>query len=254
MTTIQKPYYRNCRQFSDGNYSEGGRWQYMLHPKYAESPEHYVRAFLLLQKDLQTLVDYIEPSDINMNCHSYRIHELLIRVCVEVEANCKAILTENCYSKKADWNMDDYKKINTTHRLSSYTVKLPIWHGINNIRKPFAAWSNNNSLGWYKAYNATKHDRHKNFKDANFENLTDAVCGLLVVLSSQFHTNDFSPGPTLMACEGGYHNDNMESAIGDYFRISFPNDWPQDQCYDFNWEDIKGQECPFEKINYDRLK
>ena len=34
---------------------------------------------------------------------------------------------------------------------------------------------------------------------ANFGNLLDAICGLLVVLSSQFHTNDFLPGPMLLA-------------------------------------------------------
>ena len=101
------PYRRTCRQFVDGSYSEGGRWQYMLHPKFAQAPEHYVRAFLLLLKDLQELFDYIEPADKNLHCYSYRIHALLLRACVEVEANCKAILKENGYSKSDNWNMDD---------------------------------------------------------------------------------------------------------------------------------------------------
>jgi len=252
--TIKKPYHRNCRQFVDGHYSEGGRWQYMVHPDYAKSPEHYVRAFLLIQKDLQTLFDYVEPADVNMDCYSYRIHELLMRTCMEVEANCKAILKENIYSKEKYLNMGDYKKLNVTHGLSSYKVRLPIWDGVSHIRQPFGNWADNEPLVWYSAYNSTKHDRHNEFKNANFKNLIDAVCGLLVILSSQFHTNDFSPGPTLLACEGGYHNDGMECAIGDYFRINFPNDWPKEDRYDFNWQNIQDEQHLFQKINYDEIE
>jgi hypothetical protein len=35
-------------------------------------------------------VDYVEPADQNLNTYSFRIHELLMRACIEVEANCKA--------------------------------------------------------------------------------------------------------------------------------------------------------------------
>lgn len=98
----------------------------------------------------------------------------------------------------------------------------------------------------------TPHDRHKNFKKANFVNLIDAVCGLLVILSSQFHTNDFSPGSILRSC-GSYYNDGMESAIGEYFRILFPNDWPEDECYNFNWQEIKDEQNIFQKFNYDEI-
>lgn len=158
------PYRRTCRQFVDGSYSEGGRWQYMLHPKFAQAPEHYVRAFLLLLKDLQELFDYIEPADKNLHCYSYRIHALLLRACVEVEANCKAILKENGYSKSDNWNMDDYKKIDKTHLLSSYQVQAPNWKGSERVRSPFSNWSTGGPLPWYQAYNATKHDRHSEFE------------------------------------------------------------------------------------------
>ena len=43
-------------------------------------------------------------------------------------------------------------------------------------------------------YNAAKHDRHKQFKEANFGNLIDAVAGLVALLSSQFGDYDFE-GP-----------------------------------------------------------
>lgn len=248
---IDRPYRRTCRQFSDGEYSEGGRWRYIRHERYAKSPEHYIRAFLLLLKDLQNLFDYIEPADENLVCYSYRIYELLFRSCVEVEANCKAILNENGYTKSGDMNMRDYKKINASHRLSSYEVKLPFWHGSNDLRKPFDSWTAGSSLPWYMAYNETKHNRHDSFHKATFGHLIDAVCGVLVLLSSQFYTEDFSPGNTLLALSGP--RDGMESAIGEYSRIKFPDDWPISERYDFDWQVLKNDSDPFQEFDYSKV-
>ena len=218
----------------------------MVHPKFAQSPEHYVRAFLLLLKDIQDLFDYVEPADKNLSCYSYRIHALLLRACVEVEANCKAILKENEYSKSGDWNMGDYKKIEKTHFLSAYEIKVPNWTGIHGLRQPFANWSSGRALSWYQAYNTTKHDRHSEFEEATFEHLIDACCGLLVILSSQFETNDFSLGNTLLALCGPA--DGMETGIGEYFRVKFPSNWPQDLRYEFDWNAIKDDTDPFQTI------
>jgi len=248
---VDRPYRRTCRQFVDGSYTESGRWQYMVHPKFAQSPEHYVRAFLIILKDLQELFDYVEPADKNLECYSYRIHALLLRACVEVEANCKAILKENGYSKSGDWNMGDYKKIEKTHFLSAYEVKVPNWSGTKAIRLPFSAWSTGDFLLWYNAYNITKHDRHSEFEKATFEQLIDACCGLLVILSAQFGTNDFSPGNTLLAL--GDSGDGMESGIGDYFRIRFPINWPIDLRYNFDWEKLKKEPDPFQTIDYSKV-
>lgn len=221
---------------------------YILHENYAKSPEQYIRAFMLLQKDLQLLFDYVEPSEINLKCYSYRTHELLLRACVEVEANCKAILLENGYTKSGDLKIPDYMKINATHRLSSYEVKIPNWHGQGNIRRPFAEWKNGGSLPWYKAYNSTKHNRHDCFQQATFEHMIDAICGVLVLLASQFYNQDFSPSGWGLSV--GQPNDGMKSAIGDYFRIRFPDDWPDDEKYDFNWKDLEKEEDPFDQLSF----
>lgn len=248
---VNRPYRGTCRQFTDGSYTEGGRWEYMVHPKFAQSPEHYVRAFLLLLKDLQELFDYVEPADKNLSCYSYRIHALLLRACVEVEANCKAILKENGYTKSGDMNMGDYKKIDTTHRLSSYQVKMPNWNGVNDLRSPFLAWANATPLPWYQAYNTTKHDRYASFEEATFEHLIDASCGVLVLLSAQFETNDFSPGDTLLAFSG--RSDRMEVGIGGYFTVKFPDDWPDEMRYEFDWQKLKNEGDPFQTIDYNQI-
>jgi hypothetical protein len=245
---VTKPYYRTCRPIINGRY--GG--SYIQHPKYAKSPEHYVRAFTLLLKDMQELFDYIEPADKNLSCFSYRVHELLLRSCVEVEANCKAILVENGYTKEGDMNIGDYKKINLSHKLSSYEVKMPFWHGTQNIRRPFSSWAVDGSLLWYQAYNATKHDRHESFDLATLEQMIDAMSGLVVLLSSQFHTHDFGPGEDFLADVGP--NDGMESSIGGYFRIRYPRDWPMDQRYDFDWQKVQHEPDPFQEFAYAKVR
>lgn len=248
---IKKPYKRTCRQFTDGHYADSGKSKYLLNKDFAESPAQYIRPFLLIQKDLQNLFDYIEPSEQNSNCYSYRIHELLTRTCIEVEANCKAILTENGYIKNGDLNMLDYKKINISHHLSSYEISLPLWDGINKIRKPFNSWVNNGSLSWYQAYNSTKHNRHNEFKQANFNNLIESVCGLAAILSAQFWQEDFNPSMGGIALEGSH--DDMESVIGEYFRVKFPNDWSDDEKYDFTYQEINASDFTIEKYDYNSI-
>jgi len=247
---VPQPICRTYRQFINGSYDEGGRSNYVEHPSFAQSPERFIRAFLILQKDLIELFDYIEPSDKNLKCFSYRIHALLMRACIEFEANCKAIFRENKF-QKTDTNIKDYWKIEDTHLLSKYEVKVPYWAGKKNIYYPFKNWEISHSLSWYGAYNESKHDRHNQFEKANFENLLNAVCGLLVILSSQFGTHDFSPSLSCLAIEGG--GDGMESGIGGYFRIKFPVNFPQELRYDFDWHLLKDQDNPFEKCDYSKI-
>jgi len=237
--TIRKPFHRTSRQFSATDYGGNGHWQYVLHSDYAKAPAHFVRAFLLILKDMHELFDYVEPAKRNRKCYSYRIHQLLLRACIEVEANCKAIMTENTYQKDSNkLTMQDYKKIERSHRLSAFKIIIPAWHGSGNVRQPFKNWANNGSLPWYAAYNTTKHNRQQEFKQATFQHMNDAIAGLCVILSAQFITHDFSPADTTISLGGFGQPTGTESAIGGFFRIIFPNDWPMDERYNFNWEDL----------------
>ncbi len=120
--------------------------------------------------------------------------------------------------------MNDYKKIEKTHFLSAYEVKVPNWTGTAVIRSPFSAWSTGGSLPWYEAYNTTKYDRHSAFEEATFQHLIDACCGLLVILSAQFQDNDFSSGHSFKVDVDT--RDDMEVGIGESFRVRSPANWP----------------------------
>ncbi|MEQ8807908.1 MAG: hypothetical protein RIE59_02470 [Imperialibacter sp.] len=232
-------------------------WIYIVDPEYSQNPEHYVRAFMIIQEDLLKLFQSIEPSDTNKNTYSFRTHELLMRICIEVEANFKAILRENTYTPKdkkgkprleKDWTMNDYRLLNKTHRLSDFRIEFPIWSGNDKIRQPFLPWNGNGSIDWYNVYNRSKHDRIGSFQEANFDTLLDSFAGLAALLASQFNTQDFQPGADLMAFHGANYG------IGNYLIIHFPETWLEDEIYEFNWEDIKDKPDRFQKIDYNNIK
>ena len=258
---ISKPYHRNYRGIINGPNSGYSQWAYVVDRDYASSPEHYVRAFLLIQSDLQRLLEFIEPADLNLDTFSYRVHELFMRSCIEVEANFKAILKENIFNPtdrgrlprpEKSWNIHDYKKVNTTHHLSAYKAHIPIWDGAESAFEPFREWAAAPELSWYQAYNKSKHDRRNEFKKANLRNRRNSVTGLLVLLSSQFGNEDFSPGGRSL----GVNTDSYYStipALGNFFHIAFPNDWTDAEKYDFNWSDLKQQPDRFQKVDYDSI-
>jgi hypothetical protein len=249
---IIKPYFLTVRQFKDGKYTEGGRSGYIRHQQFATEPSNYVRAFEIIQKDLLTLFEFVEPSDKSLGTYSFRTFELLLRICTELEANFKSMLRANTYSKPGDLNIQDYYKVNKSHFLSKYEVELPYWTGRGRVRRPFKAWATSyHTLTWYKAYNDAKHDRAKNLSNASFENLIDAMCGLVVILTAQFLANDFGPRPNVLVTEGP--NDGFETALGSYFRVKYPTNIPKKERYDFDWQTLQNDPSPFQKFDYDNV-
>jgi hypothetical protein len=260
--SLAKPFHRNYRAIKPGPQAGYSSWAYIIERDYAKNAEHYVRAFILIQNDLQAIFEYLEPSDECRTAYSYRIHALLMRTCIEVEANFKAILEENTFTPplRRSLNMTDYRKVDATHHLSSYEVMLPIWNGAPPILKPFEPWRSARglpnpggvTLSWYQAYNASKHDRQEEFKKANLENLVMAVAALLVLISSQFFTEDFSAGSRGFGVSG-YDYHPMDPSIGSLFRIKYPDDWVDAEHYDFDWTILKNHADRFEKIDYDAV-
>lgn len=255
--SILKPYKRNWRpmlNYPNGN-SGYSSWAYIVDERYATDGMNYLQSYRLIEKDIINLFEYIEPSDINLKTYSHRIHSLIIRLCIEIESNFKAILDDNCYSRNGDLDMNDYKKIYKTHRLSSYAVKIKNWSGEKFIYRPFESWDVNlpdiskKSLNWYRSYHAIKHNKHKEFELANLENLILAASGLIVLLCSQFGKADLSDSAeTLSVCSGAYKDDGFSHCQSNIFKIKFPNDFPNNEKYDFDWSVLSKDNNPFQKL------
>jgi hypothetical protein len=243
--SILKPYKRTVRPFASGSYFTDGHWRYITHQDFAIEPERYIHAFMLIQRDLFDLFDFVEPDDVNRASYSHRIHSLLMLTCIEVEANCKAILAENGYVQTGNWTMADYRKIERSHMLSAYEIRLPRWRGTLKSRTPFGAWIWNKPLHWYQTYNSVKHDRHNAFASATLEVLTDAIAGLVALLASQFGFWDFSPSrPRLVLSGTGGPPTGFEEAIGGQFQVRYPSTWPNADRYDFDWEVLSKDSAP----------
>ena len=249
--SVNKPYYLTVRQFKDGSYANSGRSLYISHPSYGEKPSNYIRAFELIEKDLLTLFEYIEPAAVNRKAYSFRTFELFLRTCTEIEANFKSILRSNTYSRSSarNLNIEDYFKINSSHFLSKYEVHLPHWDGTGSVRRPFKLWNSvTHRLDWYQSYNDAKHDRAQNLGSASLENLVDAVCGLAVVIAAQFYTYTFT-GPDYIIASGP----DGDEILGNYFRIIFPKNIPNAKRYDFDWQTLQNTPNPLQKFDYDKV-
>lgn len=255
---VDTPFHRIARPHADGLYTPGGRWVMVRHPAYADRPHRWVRAYLLLQDDLLQYLESVEPSDGNLQTHSLRSADLLIRTCIEVEANLTAILRANTYSKLSSLNMKgDYFRIEKTHFLSQYKVQFPYWDGAQRTRQPFQAWERGQyeRVPWYHAYNKVKHDRAEQLPEATFQHLTDAWCGLMAVLTSQFLFEDFSPAHDRLAIGGyqGVFDRDFEPAIGSYLGVKLPDHVPTDDRYDFDWAKLRDLDNPFARFDYDNI-
>jgi len=244
-----------------GTNSDYSGWAYIQDCEYAENPAHYTRALLLILDDLRSIFEYVEPSDEGRTAFSYRIHALLMRTCIEIEANFKAIFEANTFSRPTNrLTMRDFRKIDVTHHLSSYEAMLPMWNGVSPAIRPFEPWQSLRGqsvpqgvpLTWYQAYNASKHSRQQAFKQANLWTLIEAVAGLIILVTAQFKTVTFDAGPNYITMGSGTYHPHQHS-IGGLFRIRYPDDWSDAEIYAFNWSDLQDKSDRFDKIDYDAI-
>lgn len=191
----------------------------------------------LIIRDLYELFNYVEPNDINLQTYSHRLYELLLRTATEFEANCKAILDANGYVKTGGGNLNitDYFKIEAATKLSDYVISFNRWP--NHDFKPFYSWNSGlfAPLPWYQGYNHVKHNRYANFHEANFDNVMNAVAGLLSILHAQIG------GKMDSVCFEGIavQQDTQDEVVNGSFTIKAPT-FPDTEKYSFIWNDSKG--------------
>ena len=224
---LRTPYRRCYRPMKDGVNLEWTTAGYIQDPDYATNGAAYVRSFYHFQEELQYLFKYIEPVSGNLNTYSYAIQQLLILVCVEVEANFKAIFRDNKYTTKEEhnWTIWDYSRINVSHHLSGYGVEFPQWDVAGHRYYPFKAWEGNRIAvpEWYHAYNHVKHDKDALKEYATFGNLLRAFVGLFVLQIAQFNRG-------LMP----FYEKGL--GIGNYLTVYYPEDWKEDELYSGDWK------------------
>ena len=248
--SLTKPYFRIARGITYDD-EENLFTPYVLDARYCKERSALCHAYKILQKDLETLFEYIEPCDSNKFAYSHRTFELMLRICTEFEANCKGILVANHYNKDPkNFNIKDYWKLNSATKLSDYKLLLRTWYPSSLELRPFAQWQNTTyqPLVWYQAYNDAKHNRDTKFNRSNLENTIQALAALLCVLYAQFniHTTHLYRPPQELYSENSLGMGGLEGSI---FDISPPT-WSALECYDFEWKVLKHTPKPFEKWQF----
>ena len=202
---------------------------------------NFLSSYEILKKDLRNLFEYIEPSSLNLKSYSHRTFELLLRACIEVEALCKLVFSKNkVILNNNNQNIIRYSDLNGPMRLSEYEI---ICYGFchPNI-KPFLSFSNQNrskrSPPWYKAYNDVKHNRTELFKEAELENVIQAITGVYTLLIAQFGLG-FDHKLQLR-----YENGNTMDKP-DLFRVKNLPEWNEEEKYEFDWDQLKSSQEPY---------
>ncbi|RMU93815.1 putative membrane-associated protein [Pseudomonas coronafaciens pv. coronafaciens] len=152
---------------------------------------------------LVELFRYVEPSSTNDQCFGHRARELLILACTEVESHWKGVLLQNMKNPPTPSFKPvtkDYIKLAPILRLKDWRVMLKDYFGYRLIA-PFEHWDTakpSQSLEWYSAYNAVKHDREGKFEQAQIQFVIEAMAAVHVMLAAQWgpeiHSNSFTGG------------------------------------------------------------
>jgi hypothetical protein len=255
---INKPYYRCYRP----NIKEN-KLEYLRDKRNVENPYDYIRKLEIIYSRLEKIFEFVEPIDTNGDTFSIQLSSLLLDICTTIEANFRSIMNKNGYKKNPNikrdkdiksWNIYDYYKVNRSHHLSSYEIKIPFWKGDNNIRNPFENWGKlKDSPTWYQAYNHVKHNMIEKFNEATLNVVVDAFCGLAVIISAQFYDDEILRDPDAYILESygfpSYRGDFLQT-IKTPLLIKYPDDWTDEDKYDFNWNEIKSNPEPFNKVGY----
>jgi hypothetical protein len=149
---------------------------------------------LLLLKMLD-IFESVEPVPPNLDVYGHKIRKLLLLAAMEAEASWAAILKANSYPPpKGRLSTTDYVKLLKPMLLDGYSLELTSYPGFQGFA-PFRDWDPScptQSLHWYDAYNATKHNREENLKEATLEKAIHAVGAAVVMFYVQFGASSFS--------------------------------------------------------------
>ncbi len=188
-----------------------------------------VRSARLIFGRLRDLYLAVEPDGANADAYGHGFRQLLILACTEVEAAWRSVLEANAFPppKNDRYNTCHYVKLRDVMTLEDYQVKLSA-HPSFGPFAPFRGWDPmipTDSLAWYAAYNATKHDREAKLSSATLAHATSAAAALYIMIHAQF-------GPVDRLQDPHFHEDAFTMvgeprAIADwYIRPNIPFDAP----------------------------
>ncbi len=169
-----------------------------------------------LMHKLTEICQTVHPAPSNFAAYGHEIRNLLILACTEVEMHWRGVLEANGQSGK--FTTHNYVALLDAMRLDEFGILLPHYPWMSEV-KPFQGWDKarpTESLPWYRAYNAVKHDREGSFEEGTLSRAIDAVVACAVMLIAQFGEGEAFRWRT----EFGY-----------FFQVSTKPSWSISECY-----------------------
>jgi hypothetical protein len=178
----------------------------------------YKASFDILLRDLEQLLEFVEPVDSNDAVHSHRIYALFLRTCTDFESLAKDLLLQNGYDATPvnKMTVTDYRQLEPKMLLEPVEVEALFWRPKPRVVRPFSGWSTASPpLEWYQDYNTVKHNRSAAFPRASLAALTLAIGGHFALLA---RAADYEwPDCSWTANDGGR---------GSFWRNPFRMTWP----------------------------
>ena len=140
--------------------------------------------FIVLDSDLDNVSRYVQINSDNYETYSIEFVHIFLAICSEIDTVAKILCKK--FDTKFDPlnkknNIDLYRSIITNECPNLCTMKILVpRYGLDFV--PWAEWGQNKNPSWWNCYNNVKHDRDRHFKQANLENVLNALAGLFVLL------------------------------------------------------------------------
>lgn len=162
------------------------------------------QTYIQIEKEVLELAKFIyftdECNDAHLNVYSPYIADLLVRVCVEIEAISKELYFRlNGDTRRGDvslmFDTDCLKSIDLSYKTSKKTVHVicSLFNFVkdeNKVFRPLKEAHKRSGNAWEKAYQSVKHDRYRSLKKGTIKNLIRAL-GALYLLNVYYRSQTF---------------------------------------------------------------
>lgn len=135
---------------------------------------------ITLDSDLKEVSRYVDIRPENFATFSIEFVRLLLAAGSEIDVVAK-LLCEKIDSSRTYRNINDYR-VTITNKFPKYhsmVIDIPQYEL---QLTPWDDWNQNQNPSWWTACNNVKHQRDRNFQDANLENTINAVAGLFAMI------------------------------------------------------------------------
>lgn len=136
---------------------------------------------------LGDIFDVVEPHPSTTESFGHRMRHFLILACTEIEASWAGVLTANGYLGDR-WTTRDYVKLLKPMRLSEWRVRLSMFPDYPELQ-PFGGWDAaypTETLPFYEAYHAVKHNREVRLNQARLDHAINAAAAMYIMALAQF--------------------------------------------------------------------